>query len=288
MLIALVIARQAKASALDEAKLAISNGDHETALLHLQPLAKDGSGLAQLFLAEIYWGKGGFRDCKQSMMWLRKAIESGIAEAMFNIANRFAHGVCVDRDLSQARHWYQKAAQSDDAFAVEFGHVLSSGVVFTRDNYEAVAWFRIAADRGNLEGAFALARSYFHGEGVARDLSVAASMYLESAERGFVPSMIAISDMFLDGVGVSQDFVSAHKWLNLAVARLPYERFQPQEVAAVFDSSWMSRSELQSANDEYDESYRQLIAARRIQLEAKMTREQIAQAQDLAREWKAR
>ena len=56
--------------------------------------------------------------------------------------------------------------------------------------------------------------------------------------------------MYADGLGVPQDYVSAHMWLNLAAA----------------------------TGDEEARKARELVAAR-------MTREQIAEAQARAREW---
>jgi uncharacterized protein len=56
---------------------------------------------------------------------------------------------------------------------------------------------------------------------------------------------------YYNGRGVPQDYVLTHMWLNLAAAK-----------------------------------GMQLAANRRIELEAKMTPEQIAEAQQMAREWK--
>ena len=61
--------------------------------------------------------------------------------------------------------------------------------------------------------------------------------------------------MYANGRGVPRDYVAAHMWFNLAGA--------------------------QSSGDQRDE-----VAKARDGVEAKMTPEQIAEAQRLAREWK--
>ncbi len=71
-----------------------------------------------------------------------------------------------------------------------------------------------------------------------------------AAEQGDARAQYALGLIYHNGEGVPQDFVEAHKWLNLAAAK-----------------------------DSRDAKTRDAAAA-------KMTREQIAEAQRLAREWK--
>ena len=70
-----------------------------------------------------------------------------------------------------------------------------------------------------------------------------------------MPAQMNLSSMYRDGRGVPQDRVRAHMWLNLAASR-----------ASSDDRKW--------------------VAEQRDRLTAKMTAQQIAEAQRLAREWK--
>ncbi|MGO8831974.1 MAG: tetratricopeptide repeat protein [Roseiarcus sp.] len=102
-----------------------------------------------------------------------------------------------------------------------------------------------------------------HGQtlSVGQDYAEAAHWYRKAAEQGGARSQISqniLGSMYAEGKGVPQDLVLAHMWLNLAAA-------QGDERPA-------------------DEN----AAQERNRLESRMTREQVAEAQRLARERKAK
>ena len=66
--------------------------------------------------------------------------------------------------------------------------------------------------------------------------------------------------MYYLGNGVPQDYVQAHKWVNLSIAR--------------------------SRPDNHFRDRRDRWVNLRREIESKMTREQVAEAQRLAREWR--
>ena len=80
--------------------------------------------------------------------------------------------------------------------------------------------------------------------------------YRLAAERGYAEAQVFLGNMYGNGDGVARDYVLAHMWINLAVARWP-----PGPI----------RDELASARDK---------------IEKHMTPDQVAEAQRLAREWK--
>ena len=90
------------------------------------------------------------------------------------------------------------------------------------------------------------------GEGVVQDYAEALRWYKLAAEKGFIGAQINLGSMYAQGQGVAQDYVRAHMWYNLA--------------AVSGDSSAVKN--------------RDIVAA-------KMTPQQIAEAQKLARECQA-
>ena len=96
---------------------------------------------------------------------------------------------------------------------------------------------------------------YNEGQGVPQDYAEAANWYRRAAEQGDAPPQFLLGLMYEKGRGVPQDFIQAHMWLNLAASR----------------SSGETRDEAAKIRD--------FLAAR-------MTPDQIAEAQRLAREWK--
>jgi hypothetical protein len=93
---------------------------------------------------------------------------------------------------------------------------------------------------------------YDEGQGVEQDFTEAVRWYKLSAAQGKANAQSNLSIMYFNGQGVAQDYVRAHMWSNLS-----------------------------SVNSEKYMRKRDAIAA-------KMTPQQIAEAQKLARECQAR
>jgi TPR repeat protein len=95
---------------------------------------------------------------------------------------------------------------------------------------------------------------YFNGKGVAQDYAEAVKWFRKAAEQGDAFAQARLGAMYILGQGVPQDYVMAHMFLNLAAASLT------------------------------DPAMQSSTAALRKTVAAKMTPEQIAEAQKLARE----
>jgi hypothetical protein len=97
---------------------------------------------------------------------------------------------------------------------------------------------------------------YLDGDGVPQNDAEAVRFFRLAADQGYAVAQYNLGVMYANGQGVPQDDVQAHMWLNLVASRSTGE---------VHDLSVKNRD----------------IAA------AKMTAEQFAEAQRLAREWDA-
>jgi len=114
------------------------------------------------------------------------------------------------------------------------------------------------AERGNALAQFNLGLHYYDGRGVAQDYTEAVKWFRKAADQGYVEAMHNLGLMYAKGQGVPQDYVEAHKWSDLAASR-----HQP------------GKKRDDSVND------RNFLAKR-------MTPDQIAEAQRMAREWMAK
>ena len=97
---------------------------------------------------------------------------------------------------------------------------------------------------------------YENGRGVAKDDAEAVIWYRKAADQGNALAQFNLGLMLREGQGVPQDDVRAHMWFDIAAAVASNASVRDQSV-----------------------KHRDLVAA-------KMTPEQIAEAQRLAREWK--
>jgi len=127
----------------------------------------------------------------------------------------------------------------------------------TQNHHEAVKWFRRAADQGDATAQFYLGVMFAEGQGVPQDYAEAAKWYRLAAERGDAQAQYNLGLAYIEGEGVTPDNVAAHMWFNLAAARFP---------------ATDTRNRLAAVKN------RDVVAA-------KMTPEQVAEAQKLAREW---
>lgn len=109
-------------------------------------------------------------------------------------------------------------------------------------------FFTSAAVAGPYEDGWA---AYQRG-----DYATALRFFRPLAEKGNADAQFNLGYMYANGQGVPQDYVQAHMWVNLAASR------------------------------ETDPELRSAAVKARDSLAAKMTREQIARAQQLARDWK--
>lgn len=147
----------------------------------------------------------------------------------------------------------QAAQRGSSEAQMRLAALYENGLGVTKDTREAVRLFTLAANQGLADAQFQLGRAYKNGEGVAQDYEEALYWYTQAAQQGDASAQFALGWMYDDGLGVQRDFVRAHMWYNLAGAN----------------------------NESLGTKNRDLIASQ-------MTREQITEAQQMARDCSAR
>jgi TPR repeat protein len=96
---------------------------------------------------------------------------------------------------------------------------------------------------------------YANGDGVPQDYGLAATWYRKAAEQGLPTAQVPLASAYYLGQGVPQDYVLAYMWANLSAA----------------SSSGATRDSAVKLRD---------------MVSRKLTPQQMAEAQRLAREWK--
>jgi hypothetical protein len=188
------------------------------------------------------------------------------------IVHFVAHAVGLAKPPTTADAAYAAYQRGDYARALERALPLANagdpraesllGLLYYRgrgtaqDFPEAVRWFRRAADDGDAAAEFYLGVMFAEGQGVPQDLEQAVKWYRRAAARGDAQAQYNLGLAYAKGEGVATDLVAAHMWLNLAAAGF-------QSIDAV---------------------RRAAAVASRDAVAAKMTPEQLAEAQRLARE----
>jgi TPR repeat protein len=119
----------------------------------------------------------------------------------------------------------------------------------------ALRLWRPLAEQGNALAQFNLGIMYRRGQGVPQDYAEAVKWNRLAAEQGDAEAQYNLGVSYHRGEGVPQDYVQAHMLFDLAASRLEAEE-------------------------------RDMAIKNRDIVASKMTPEQIAEAQKLAREWK--
>lgn len=170
--------------------------------------------------------------------------------AFFVVAIGAASAAWADVDAEVVKWWRQEAELGHAPAQYNLGVMYARGDGVEKDAAEAVSWYRRAAEQGLARAQLNLGLMYAKGDGVAEDDSEAARWLRKAAERGSAAAQYRLGVMYERGEGVAQDFVLAHLWLDLARAQ---------------------------GNATARRSMKPLVA--------KMTAEQMAEAEQMAQEW---
>lgn len=215
--------------------------------------AGDADAQSMLLLEYIFLGVRGFfeKDYDEAMRWYRKAAEQGDASAKNYLGDMYANGHGVAQDYGEAIRWYRESAERGNATGqLTLGNMYFGGEGVAQDYAESAQWYRKSAEAGMASAQFNLGMLYNNGWGVPQVYHEAVRWYRRAAEQGNTRAQFNLGLSYRNGRGMPEDLIKAHKWYNLAGSQGHTE-------------AWEYRREV----------------------EGNMTREEIAEAQELARDW---
>ncbi|MFQ5984322.1 MAG: tetratricopeptide repeat protein [Alphaproteobacteria bacterium] len=112
------------------------------------------------------------------------------------------------------------------------------------DYATALSEWRPLAEQGDAEAQIALANMYLFGVGVRQDYREAAKWYRRAAEQGEVIAQINLGELYATGRGVAKDDVLAYMWFSLAAADgHPYAEVARDELAPRMTPDQVARAE---------------------------------------------
>ena len=159
------------------------------------------------------------------------------------------------KDYATALSKYKSAAaRGDEDARFKLGIMYYHGTGVVQDYAEAMRLYRLAAAQGHAMAQYAVGVMYDYGRGFTLNYAEAVRWYKLAAAQGNASAQLNLGTMYYNGHGVVQDYVRAHMWMNLAAVK--------------GDATNAVKS-------------RDIIAAR-------MSTQQIAEAQKMARDCQAR
>ncbi len=201
-------------------------------------------------------------DYKTALKELNADAKKGDADAMFMLSRLYAEGKGVKENRKQAFQWMERAANTGSVRAQgTLAMYFSEGIGVAKDDAKSLEFGRRAADGGDLISQFIMGVRFNNGVGVTRDIEQAAGWWGKAAERGMLRAQVMLAGLLTQRAAAAEakpeqasaDRVEAAKWLILS------------------DSAGQSGA-----------------AATLVGLKEKMTPDEIAAAEDRARDWRSR
>ncbi|MBL68505.1 MAG: hypothetical protein CMO74_08675 [Verrucomicrobiales bacterium] len=111
-----------------------------------------------------------------------------------------------------------KAEKGDKIAQFNLGVMYENGQGVQKDFKEAEKWWRKAAEQGEPYAQTSLGVMFERGDGVPKDDKEAVKWYRKAAEQGYAMAQYNLGLNYATGSGVLQDYVTAYAWANIAAA----------------------------------------------------------------------
>lgn len=126
--------------------------------------------------------------------------------------------VAADSDMS-LQALITQAENGAPAAQFDLGNRYLNAEGVEKDNFEALRWFKLAADQNNVNAQYNIAVMYLNGIGVVKDEEQAVSWFVKAADNGDPQSQFTLGILLFNGqLGVPQNVPEAYKWFTLAGA----------------------------------------------------------------------
>ncbi len=160
------------------------------------------------------------RDIPTIPFLLRPLATHGDAKTQFAVARTLDEGRGGESGAAEAVKWYSLAAEQGSVEAMNaLGVMYGAGRGVPQDYEASRACFQKAAELGDAKAQNNLGIIFDNGQGVEQDFAEAAKWYAMAAKQGHAEAQFLLGHMHLKGQGVAEDRVQAHKWFNLAASQ---------------------------------------------------------------------
>lgn len=145
--------------------------------------------------------------------WVQVTAMEGLPQAQVCYGRMLLEGTGRPKDLPAALAWFRRAAARGDLDALNMvGRCLDNGWGTQEDPAAAAEQYHRAADSGHAWAQYNLGHLYLDGRGVPRDAARAYAYYLRAAEQGHERAMNLAGRCCEEGWGTARDPHAAAAW----------------------------------------------------------------------------
>lgn len=224
--------------------------DKKSAVTLFKLAAEGGYQEAYPILGECYLtGEGVSQNVSEGLKWLNKSLDNADTSGCVALADHYARGDYLPKNISKAVGLYKKAASKGDVYANRrLGYIyyyedrdipsaipylifaankndlpaqslLGEAYVMIGENAKAVPYLSSAANKGDENSQFFLGLFYEKGIQFVQNDAKAVEFYKKSADAGHPIAPFQLGLMYGRGAGVPQDLSAAKLWIERAVER---------------------------------------------------------------------
>ncbi len=157
----------------------------------------------------------------QAQVMYEQAVANGLLDDVGNggpiwenfVGIAYQTGRGVSKDEAEAVKWFRKAAEQGFAESQSYlGLCYANGNGISKDEAEAVKWYRKASDQGDAAAQYNLGVCYTNGNGVSKDVAEAVKWYRKAAEQEYAAAQYNLGVCYANGTGISKDLMESLKW----------------------------------------------------------------------------
>lgn len=258
-------------------------------LEELRQKAEKGDALAECDLGWCYfYGKDMTQDYNEASKWFRKAVVRVAAHReQNNLGWCYYRGKSIEPDYAEPEKWFRQEAEKGNADAQYFlGWLYTYGSGDLKsDESKAVKWWRKSAEQGFAEAQYELGVAYFYGIGVEKDSNEGIKWQRKAAEQGLALAQCAM-ELFLHSDPNHSEKINwllkaAKQGNTIAQKRLGFYAARGWDIIEGYKWSLLAEKNGSKGHIASSLEYGDRIMGRK-----PMTDDQIAKAEELARNFK--
>ena len=183
-----------------------------------------------------------------------RLANAGDAEGQVAVARAYASGADVTASQAQAANWYRKAADQGNSEAMfRLARIISRGAPGVEKNPEfAAKLYDAAARQGHVEAQNWLGYSYEHGLGIQQSDASAVEWYTKAANAGFAAAQSNLGLMYLSGKGVPRDYGKAFALFEQAAKN--GDAWGANNLGGLYEMGWGVEQDKQKALTYYNQA----------------------------------
>ena len=155
------------------------------------------------------------KDAAHGLQLLEEAAQKNVAEALLLLGDYFFFDYDQLEEYDKGFDYYTRAEKL--GYLTEgIGMCYEFGVGVEVHPAKAFGYYKQAAERGNQQASYRLARCYYFGIGTEIDKAASFGYFMEVAQQGNVYASYFVAVQLLEGDGIPMDLRDGVEWLMKA------------------------------------------------------------------------